>query len=470
LTGAIDIDVQRDFKPHAKQRHFLESRARFNLALTGIGFGKTWALTLKCLLVAMCNPGVDTLLAGRTYRDLEDVLIPLLFQHVRAVQERHGVNLVQRHDRLDGKLHLMGGGVILLRSYQLIDKIRGLNLGAAFVDEVEWSSADPVEVFGVLNERVRVPCAAHQINYATSPNGLLGVTRIFHEAQLRQDVDYHVTHGTTLDNPHLSPSFVRTLRASMSARRWAQEVEGKVLRPAHVVFGEFTDADHLIDWHWRDHPRAKWALGVDWGTNHHHIGLMVQILEDGTWIVADELLCDDMPRSQFRKALVQWIEERAEVCGYPVCAGTDRAVPEQNQWLVNKFGHKGTHVRNCKTHRQQYIVNGLEVIRDRIAPADGPPMLFVSNRLVKPESGTTAGIVQAFREYRYQKDREGNPTALPYKDDVTDHVLDSLRYLYVTTRQDPALHGGRALSMLGLGDDGRFERGGLRDGDMFKRR
>ena len=457
----MQINIADTFNPHPKQAQFLEADSRFALALTGIGFGKTWALTLKCLLAAMSNPGVNTLLAGRTYRDLEDVLIPLLFQHVQTVQDTHGVNLVLRHDKLDGKLHLLGGGQILLRSYQLIDKIRGLNLGAAYVDEVEWSSADPVEVFGVLNERCRVPCPVHQIGYATSPNGLLGVTRIFHEAQQRDDTDYHITHGTTLDNPYLSEGFIRTLKNSMSARRWAQEVEGKVLRPAHVVFTEF-GSEHLVDWDWRDHRTQKWVLGVDWGTNHHHVALMVNVLEDGTWVVADELLCDDMTRAQFRRELDAWIEARAATVGYPVAAGTDRAVPEMNQWLMNKYGHKGTAVRNCKTHRQQYVINGVELMRDRLAPAHGAPMLYVSNRLDKPESKSTAGIVQAFRSYRYQRDREGNPTSQPYKDDITDHALDALRYLYVTTRQDPQLHGGRTLSMLGLGDDGRFEKGGLR--------
>ena len=456
------IDVCADFAPHPKQLQFLQADSRFALALTGIGFGKTWALTLKCLIAALSNPGVNTLLAGRTYRDLEDVLVPLLFQHIQKVQDTHNVNLVVRHDKLDGKLHLLGGGMILLRSYQLIDKIRGLNLGAAYIDEVEWSSADPVEVFGVLNERCRVSCPVHQIAYATSPNGLLGVTRIFHEAQVRNDTDYHVTHGTTLDNPYLSPGFIRTLRASMSKRRWAQEVEGKVLRPAHVVFPEFTDKDHLIEWQWDSHAALPWVLAVDWGTNHHHVALMIQVLENGTWVVADELLCDDMPRAQFRAALSTWIEARAAVCGYPVAAGTDRAVPQMNQWLMNRYGHKGTHVRNCKTHKQQYVINGIELIRDRLAPAEGPPMLMVSSRLNKPESKVTAGIVQAFRTYRYQKDREGNPTAQPYKDDVCDHALDALRYAYVTSRQDPRLHGGQTLVMLGLGDDGRYEKGGLR--------
>ena len=105
---------------------------------------------------------------------------------------------------------------------------------------------------------------------------------------------------------------------------------------------------------------------------------------------------------------------------------------------------------------------GIELIRDRLAPANGPPMLLVSTRLVKPESQSTAGVVQMFRQYRYQKDREGNPTAQPYKDDVTDHFADLLRYMFVTTRQDPTLHGGAPLSTIGLADDGRFERGGLR--------
>jgi len=459
LSTPVGFDLLDCFRPHPKQLQFLLAWRRFNLALTGVGFGKSWALTLKSLIAAVANPGVNVCLAGRTYRDLNDVLIPLLLEHVGKIRDHTGVYLIKRWQRADGKFELLGGGRILARSYDRIDAIKGLNLGAAFIDEIERASASPDEVFGTFNERVRVSCPLHGLHFATTPNGLLGVTAKFHEARLRGDREYHVTHGTTLDNPHTSQAFIDTLRDSMSARRWAQEVEGKVLRPSHSCFAEF--GDHLlVDWDWRQHKRSAWVLCVDWGTNHHHVALMVQVLEDGSWIVADELLCDDMPRGAFKRELRAWVQAKVDGgCRYPAAAGVDRAVPELNQWLMAWLGNQGTHVRACDQRREQYIINGIELIRDRLAPAFGVPMLHFARSLEKPPSKITAGIVQAMREYRYQVDREGNPRRVPFKCGLADHVIDSLRYGYITTRQDPALHGGRPLSMANLGPDGKHDSG-----------
>jgi len=417
------LDLIGHFAPHPKQLQFLLAWRRFNLALTGIGFGKSWALTLKALLAAIINRRAQTLLAGRTYRDLNDVLMLLLLSHADTIHEAVGVQVIQRWDRADGLLHLFGGGKLLCRSYERIDKLRGLNLGAAFVDEIERSSANPDDVFGVINERVRVPCPLHGLHFATTPNGLLGVTAKFYEAQARGDTAYHVTHGTTLDNPHLSPGLVDNLKSSMSRRRWEQEVEGRILRPSHSVYSEF--GSHLmVEWDWRQHKRLPWVLGVDWGYNHHHVALMVQVLEDGTWVVADELICDDMPRGTFKRELRAWVEHKVADCGmrWPSAAAVDRAVPELNQWLMGWLGTGGTYVRACRTHREQFVLNGIELVRDRLQPAFGPPMLHFAKSLRKPNSKTTAGIIQAMQEYRYQIDREGNPKRTPYKDDLTDHV------------------------------------------------
>ncbi len=463
----VDIPILEVFDPHPKQLQFLLAQQRYALALTGIGFGKTWALTLKALLAAVANVRCETALGGRTYRDLRDVVTPLLEQHVQTIQDATGVCLIRRWDKSDNAIHLLGGGKLLMRSYDLIDKWRGLNLAAAYLDEVEWASADATNVFGVVNERVRVQAPVHQLAFATSPNGLLGVSRIFWEAQQRGDADYHVTHGTTLDNPRLSPSFVRSLKASMSERRWQQEVEGKVLRPTHVVFPEATD-DLLIDWNWRQNGKLPWVLAVDWGTGGHHVALMCQVLESGVWIVADELLCDDMPRGHFRWELQKWIEGGTshkqgvvyQGKGWPVAAGCDRAAPTENQWLMGWLGTKGCYVRVCDQAQEQYITNGIEMLRDMMSPAEGIPRLRVAASLRKPHVQDTAGIWQALTTYRYHQDRDGNPTARPYKDDVTDHALDSLRYAIVTTRHDPQLHGGQPLSMVGLGPDGAHPEGG----------
>ena len=454
--NVVGVGLLEHFKPHPKQLQFLLARARFCLALTGVGWGKSWALTLRVLMRAIENAPVPVALGGRTYRDLNDVLVPELLRHMDTIREATGVYLIDRWDRQGGHFHLLGGGRIMCRSYDRIDKVRGLNLGGACLDEVERAEADPDEVFGVFNERIRVPCSWPGLDIATTPNGLLGVTRKFYDARQRGDPDWHVTIGTSHDNPHLDPEFLRTLRSSMSDRRYKQEVGGQVLRPSHVVFPEFEDARHVIDWRWRDHRRLPWVLAVDWGTNDHHVALMCQVMEDGTWIIADELVQDGIPQGKFKKLLLPWIDER----GTPTAAGTDRANPLLNQWLMSQLGARGCMVQSASSRFEQYVINSIELVRDQLDPPDGLPRLMIARSLIKPANTTTNGIYQALKSYRYQLDREGKPKRSPYKDDVNDHACDSLRYSLLTTRHRPDLHGGRTLMMTALGPGGDTDRDG----------
>ena len=452
--SAITLDLSTAWKPYDKQADFIFGDSLFALFLGGVGSGKSHALTCAALTRALRNPRSVGALLGRTEIDLRTVLLPSLFDRLQEMQDQSKVNWIKDYDKGNACLRLLNDSTIWFRPYNRIAKLRGLTLTWAAADEVEWSEADPEEIWTTLTGRLRGHGPCPGLLVATSPNGLRGITKRFVDAQ-RSYLDaksrtgdggqwgqYRVTCATSFDNPYLPEHFFDSLR-SMSKRRYLQEVEGKVLRPLHSILT--LEARHLIDWHWRDHSDLPRAYGVDWGGQDHHVALMAQVLPNGRWVVCDELVCDGMPRGHFQDRLRRWIDGHGRAA--PKVISADRAAPQENQLLQTYY--RTTHVRWMEGKEEQQVTRGIETLRDLMDPYDGEPLLVFARSLSQTFDGVTAPIVPALRGYCYHLDDQGQPTAKPKKDNTNDHAVDALRYGVLGTTDMLELHGGKRLSQRG---------------------
>ena len=447
------LDLNAAWGLYDKQAAFVASNARFNIFLGGVGSGKTHALIGWVIRRALANPGSCGALLGRTGIDLDTVLIQSLFDRLDEAQKHCGVCLIKDYDKGRAKLKLVNDSVIYFRPYNRISKLRSLTLTYAAADESEWSEANPEEIWTVLTGRLRGHGPIPGLAFATSPNGLRGITKKFVDAQRAYldavaagDVQgmanwgsWYTATATSFDNPHNPPSFYDILR-SMSKRRYKQEVEGKVLRPQNTVLA--LEPRHLIPWNWRDYPHLPRVSGIDWGTSGNHVGIMIQITPAGRWVVADELIVDgNTPRGQFQARLSAWIDSHGRAPAALMAA--DRACPAENQLLGLRY--RQTQVRWMESREDQEVTTGLENMRDMMDPLDGEPWLVFSDSLAQTIPETTAPIIPAIRGYCYHLDNEGQPTTKPRKDNVTDHAMDALRYIVMAGAYDPRLHGGKAL-------------------------
>lgn len=457
-TRAVDaviakLDLNAAWGLYDKQARFVASNAKFNIFLGGVGSGKTHALIGWIIRRALGNPGSCGALLGRTGNDLGTVLIPSLFDRLEEAQDNCGVCLINDYDRGNAKIHLINGSTIYFRPYNRIAKLRSLTLTYAAADESEWSEANPEEIWSVLTGRLRGHGPLPGLAFATSPNGLRGITKKFVDAQrayldaaAKGDVQgmanwggWYTATATSFDNPHNPPHFYAILR-SMSKRRYKQEVEGKVLRPQNTVLD--LTAGHLIPWRWQDYPHLPRVYGIDWGTSGNHVGIMIQVTPSGRWVVADELIVDgNTPRGKFQEMLGRWIDGHGRTP--PALIAADRACPMENQQLALRY--RQTQVRWMEGKEDQAVTTGLELMRDMMDPLDGEPMLVFADHLQQVIPETTAPIIPAIRGYCYHLDADGQPTTRPKKDNVTDHAMDALRYIVTAGAYDPRLHGGRTL-------------------------
>lgn len=447
-----DLNLDESWHLYDRQVRFVRDRHLFSLFLGGVGSGKSVALTAKAIYLALKNPGSPGALFGRTGRDLDTMLLPSLFDQLQACQDQCGASLIRDYDKGVAKLRLINGSCIYFRPYNRIAKVRSLTITWGLFDEVEWSEADSEEVWSVATGRLRGPGPVPCLGFATSPNGLRGITKKFVDAQ-RNYLDaknrgdlagmamwgkYCVVTATSFANPYVPDHFFDSLRA-MGKRRYEQEVQGKVLRPLNAVLD--LQARQIISWDWREHLDLPRVYAVDWGTQDHHYACMIQVPPGGRWVVCDELVCDGIPRGQFEGKLYEWIDKHGK--NAPAAFGVDRACPSENNHLAMRYRH--SRVAWMESMDEKRVETGLEMLRDAFDPLEGEPLILFSNRLALTFTGATAPIIPALRGYVYIVDHDGIPTRRPRKDNIHDHAVDALRYAWHGTADRQDLHGGRTL-------------------------
>ncbi len=434
---SVDLDLNAAWGLYDKQARFVFGSSLFAIMLGGVGSGKSVALVCKAIVLALRNPGSTGALLGRTGVDLSTVLLPSLFDMLAKAQEQCGISLISDYDKGNACLTLINGSKIWFRPYNRIQKIRGLTLTWACADEVEFSEANPEEIWSVLTGRLRGKGPCPQLAFATSPNGLRGITAKFVTAQRHYQVaiqnndlqaqrtyrQYNVVTATSFDNPYLPEYFFDSLR-SMSKRRYEQEALGKVLQPLNTVLS--LEPRHMVDHDWRtkENRNLAWILCVDWGGQDHHVALMIQIdRKNKRYVVADELIGDGMPRGKFQRLLSDWVTSKGID---PCVAGVDRAAPGENQILQSRL--RNTPIRFMDSKIQQKVSTGVEYIRDLMDPQSVEPQLVFAKSLAQVTTGVTAPICPALRNYCFHMDSDGIPRDIPNKDNINDHMPDAMRY------------------------------------------
>ena len=157
------------FNPN--QNKFINSKVRYSLIYGGLGSGKTVILCIKMILMCLCFPGNQVLLGKKHISGIESIILPDLFDLMPKKWYHYKVK--------QGIIEFFNGSKIIffgldsLQDGSMSDikkaeqRIKGLNLGAYFIDqleEIEYS------VFKALTGRLRRDnCPWRQGNMTCNP-------------------------------------------------------------------------------------------------------------------------------------------------------------------------------------------------------------------------------------------------------------------------------------------------------------
>lgn len=191
---------------------------KFCLNSGGYGSGKSLALQIKLILLAKCFPGNRILLGRKNLSDIDRTVLPDLFELMPKSWYEHRVkdgviNFTNGSQIVLFALdHMQSGGAADIKKAQ--QKLRSLNIGAYFIDQLEEIDYD---VFATLNSRLRrdnVPF--RQGNMTTNPANFWGYY-VFVGKKRKNDngewiPDQHISssliESSMLHNPHLPGDYI----------------------------------------------------------------------------------------------------------------------------------------------------------------------------------------------------------------------------------------------------------------------
>ena len=414
-------------EPFEEQKRFLFSEKRNVMFCAGRGTGKTTIGVLRLLMLAMDErcAGQSVALFAPTYRALSRIHEPMLAGFLESWEKHTGWSLLKSRRKSDKTWTLINDCQIFLQSFERAERIRGLSLAAAMVDEIE-SAPDPDYTMGIIAAAVRstgdVPLS---IFLTTTPKGFRGQVKAYLE-QVREnpDGDFQMITCPTSSNPHLPPEFLQRLKATLSRALYAQECEGKILRPSSTVYPEFSRNRHVVPYSYE--KGQPYDLAIDWGYSHCSALWCANITGEGETdrtVVFDEIIGTDTPEQVF----VDMIKKKCAALGRdPDLIVGDRAIPRQNQAMMRSF--RSSRVRTMETKNEQSVWRGVEITRSQLDPTDGIPRLFFSSSLLQQSS--EKAIIRSMESLARQS-KDGQIMDQIRKCNVHDHATDAIRMLMV---------------------------------------
>lgn len=228
------------------QREFvLDEEHRILAYIGGFGSGKSFALTAKCLFLAMApgNGNTTGMVCEPSFPMIRTVFIPAMDEAL----ERWGIDFDFRvSPQPEYTLRLPNGTCrILCQSAENYQKIRGQNLAWACWDECDTS---PVETAQKASEmmlaRLRTG-GTQQLAVASTPEGFAWAFRTFVE---NPGEDKRLIRVRTQDNPNLPTEFIESLRRNYSGPLIQSYLDGHFVNLASCsLYPDFDRSVHYTD-------------------------------------------------------------------------------------------------------------------------------------------------------------------------------------------------------------------------------
>lgn len=152
----------KTYKLNPRQIEFVSDfKNKYCLNAGGYGSGKSLALYIKLVLLVMCFPGNRILLGRKTLADIDRAVLPDLFDLITPDSYEYRVKDAVINFKNGSQIILFGldamqsGGAADIKKAE--QKVKSLNLGAYFIDQLEEVEYNVFEALSARLRRTNVP-------------------------------------------------------------------------------------------------------------------------------------------------------------------------------------------------------------------------------------------------------------------------------------------------------------------------
>lgn len=399
-----------------QRRSFHLATARINVWEGAVRSSKTIGSLIRWIRFIRQAPPGPLLMVGKTERTLKrNVLDPL---QAMLGKQRCRVNMGNGEAQILGRLvYLVGAS-----NEAAPDKIKGLTLVGAYVDEV---TTIPQSFWVMLLTRLSIPGAAvfgttnpdgpqHWLmrDYLQRPRLHLDRDGVLHRGHVEDPLNLHRFSFQLADNPNLDPGYVEEIQREFTGLWRRRLILGEWCLAEGVVYESWNPSVHVV----QQVPRiTSWlACGIDYGTTAPFHALLLGLGVDGRLYVGHEWRWDSRARhgsltdAEYSQRLRGWMDGLGIRPTYTVVdpsAASFRVQLFRDQWTSHAADNE--------------VVDGIRTVSS----------LLATDRLRVHASCT--GLIGEIPGYAWDEDASAKGEDKPIK--LNDHGCDALRYAIKTT-------------------------------------
>jgi len=387
-----------------KQNKFIFGNERYVCYSGGVGSGKTFSGCHKALYLALQYPGSVGLIGAQTYRQLKDTTQKTFMEEVCPPQ------LIRSVSKSEMSVQLINGSVILFRTLDDETKLRSLNLGWFFIDEMTTVRE---QVFKQLKLRLRHKNMKYHFGFgATNPDSPNHWVYL-HFAKNETNGARLITTSSR-ENIFLPESYIKDLESIKDEDYKARFVDGMWINLEGMIYKEFQRDIHLLPNDWQPDPKAhRFFRAMDFGYKNPFVCLFIAVDNDDRVYVFDEIYQRERLLEDHIPEIIGRHKHYFHRTFYDP-SGLEAAIK------MKRSGIRGLRPANNE------VINGIQHVKEFLSILGEQPSLMVHPRCVN--------LIEEFETYVWDRDKR-----VDYADDFkeqpkkeNDHALDALRYFIHT--------------------------------------
>jgi len=212
--------------------------------------GKTWTAIQTLLYWSINNPGSTTFFTSPTYAQAKKVL-----EELYNIIAESGI--VQSYNRSDFTLKLKNGSIIMFKSVERPDSLRGYTGDFMICDEAAYYGE---EVWGSVLKPIML-VKGKKVLFISTPRGNNFLKKLYDQGQDPEQPDYASCRMHYSENPYLDVKEFEEAKRSLPEHIFAAEYEGSFTESGQTVFAD-TTPNQFSSW---PTPAGKVYCGIDLG-------------------------------------------------------------------------------------------------------------------------------------------------------------------------------------------------------------
>ena len=270
------------------QQAFIDTTAKYTALVCGLGAGKTEALLYSVLRDISVIPKAQIMIAEPTVDLLKRIIYPRL-EDILA-----GSGIMYKLNRSESIMDIwmpMGKCTIVFRSMEVPSRLIGLQVHKSYIDELDVLPKDKAfDVWIRILARTRLKYknpdgtpGMNSVHVTTTPEGF----RMTYELWVKEhkdNPDYKLLRGKTMDNHHLPADYVSSLEKTFTGPQGKAYLLGEFVNlKGLTVYSSFDRFKNNTDLTISDFPTSQ-MINIGWDFNVGRSAAAVLMRGDGDMV------------------------------------------------------------------------------------------------------------------------------------------------------------------------------------------